>query len=91
MLDRNQIKSVTFQSCGTSRVGFCSLNDQGGHNHLSIIGGFFVSASGLHSWWLGAGGFGLLGSLITSLQTCIQPPFLFCSRKGEQLDQGGSL
>jgi len=91
MLDHIQQQRVTFQSCGNSRIGFESLNHIGGHKATVKRASFFVSASGLHSWWLGAGGFGLLGSYVTSLSTCIQPPFSFESEKGEQHSLGGSL
>jgi len=88
---QNSLGSFIFHKCGNSRVGFSSLNDDGGHKATVKRVSFFMSASGLHSWWLDGGGFGLLGSIVTSLLTCIQPPFLFSSRKGEQLRHGGSL
>jgi len=90
MLDHIQPQGVTSQSCGNSRVGFGSLDKQGGRNHLYNIGGFFVSASGLQLV-AGCGRLRPTGSLLSSLPTYTQPPFLFGSKKGEQSKQGGSL
>ena len=90
MLDHIQQQRVISHACGSSRVRFGSLVKQGGRNHLLYIGGFFMSASGLQLV-AGCGRLRPTGSLLSSLPTCIQPPFLFGSKKGEQPKQGGSL
>jgi len=89
--DMAQAATLHCQPSGNSSIGFSSLNQYGGHKATVKRASFFVSDSGLHSWWLGAGGFGLLGSILTSLLTRIQPPFLFSSGEGEQHQYGGSL
>lgn len=56
--DTSTMPSVTFATSGNSPVRFSSLFCNGGHNHRPLVGGFFVSASGLQlvrRMWRGSG------------------------------------